>query len=133
MLVLLIIFMVTAPLLSQGVKINLPQAQAKALEEKNKDPIIITVDANGRYFLNIADKPDQPLAVADLANRVAAELQLSRNQGQPRNVFVKGDKAVDYGKVVQAMVLLQQAGAEDIGLMTQSPNLDDSQKNYAAK
>ncbi len=122
MLVLLVIFMITAPLLTQGVKIKLPQASAKAIDSKNQEPIIVSVDKFGRYYLNIANQPDQPLAAQALATRIAAELQLDQQQGKLRQVLVKGDQDVNYGKVVQAMVLLQHAGVANIGLMTQPGN-----------
>lgn len=120
MLVLLVIFMVTAPLLTQGVNVNLPQASAKALNQP-KEPIVVSVDANGRYFLNIAANPAQPISAQDLTNEVSTQLQSDQRQGVQQNVLVKGDAAVDYGKVMTAMVLLQQAGASDVGLVTQPP------------
>lgn len=121
MLVLLVIFMITAPLLTQGVQVNLPQAVAKPIENKQKEPIIVSVDARGDYFLNINSNPDQAIDPKALADRVAVELQTSKQSGAERQVLVKGDQSVDYGKIVQAMVLLQQAGAQTIGLMTKPP------------
>lgn len=121
MLVLLIIFMVAAPLLTQGVKINMPEAQAKAIETKDQMPIIVAVDAQGRYYLNIAEVPELPMPSDKLVTRVAAELAIALKKGSPRSVYVKGDKEVGYGKVVNAMVLLQQAGVEEVGLLTQPP------------
>ncbi len=125
MLVLLVIFMVTTPLLSQGVDVKLPQAAAKPLTSNTQDPIIVSVNAKGNYFLNIADNPDVPIAPQQLATRVAAQLQLDRQQGKSQSVLVKGDQDVNYGKVVTAMVLLQRAGAEGVGLMTQTPPGED--------
>jgi biopolymer transport protein TolR len=122
MLVLLIIFMVTTPLLTEGVKVNLPQAAAKTVDTKEQEPLIISVDAKGLYYLNITSHPDTPLDVEDLSTRVAAELELGKQNGKQRDVLVKGDKDVDYGKVMQAMVLLQQAGADAVGLITSPPN-----------
>ncbi len=118
MLVLLIIFMITAPLLTQGVKVSLPQAKAQTLPPQDQQPIIVTVDAAGNYYLNLASTPNQPISPQDLMTAVAAHLQLAQQQNQSLPVLVKGDKAVDYGKVVQAMVLLQNAGAPSVGLMT---------------
>jgi len=115
MLVLLVIFMITAPLLTQGVKVDLPQAKAKQIKAQKQEPIIVSVDARGNYFLNIAPHPDRPLAARTLTDQISAEIKRHRQ----RQVLVKGDKHVDYGKVVQAMVLLQQAGADQVGLMTQ--------------
>ncbi|MEM1243592.1 MAG: protein TolR [Pseudomonadota bacterium] len=120
MLVLLVIFMITTPLLTQGVKIHLPKAQAKAIKKTQHQPIIITVDKFGRYYLNVDAHPNKPITPSQLAIRIAAELQLAQESRQNRQVFVKGDENVDYGKVVQAMVLLQHAGVKNIGLVTQS-------------
>lgn len=122
MLVLLVIFMVTTPLLAQGIKVNLPHATAEAIAPKSQAPIVVSVDAQGDYYLNIAKNPGVPLDAVTLQNQVASELQLAKQQGQTRQVLVKGDQSVDYGKVVQAMVLLQQAGADTVGLVTQQPD-----------
>ncbi len=121
MLVLLVIFMVTAPLLSQGVKVDLPQASAQAIPPKDQEPLIVSVDSQGRYYLNIDANPNQPIDASSLSTHVANELRLSEQQGKQRPVFVKGDKNVNYGSVVQAMVLLQQAGAPSVGLVTEEP------------
>jgi biopolymer transport protein TolR len=120
MLILLVIFMITAPLLTQGVKIELPQTRAKSLPTPQQDPLIVTVDAAGNLYFNLADKPDQPITLRTLSYLVTHQLshQLSDEQ---RPVLVRGDKSVYYGKVVEVMVLLQQAGAKQVGLMTQSP------------
>jgi biopolymer transport protein TolR len=117
MLVLLIIFMVTTPLLSEGVKVTLPEAKARTLNEP-RTPIIVTVDKKGNYYLNLAEKPNQPLSPIILTNRVRLELQ---NDDGTRQVLVKGDRQVTYDKVMQAMVILQQAGAKQVGLVTQPP------------
>lgn len=119
MLVLLVIFMITAPLLSQGVQVDLPHAASKPIEDKNQDPIIVSVNAKGQYFLNINNPPEQVVDATTLMNRVSTELQASQQQGKTRQVLVKGDQSVDYGHVVQAMVLLQKAGAQSVGLVTQ--------------
>lgn len=126
MLVLLVIFMITAPLLSQGVKVNLPQAAARPLSTKDQEPVIISVDAKGKYYLNIANNPNQPIDANVLVDRVTAELQIAKNHNQQRQVLVKGDRDVNYGKIVQAMVLLQHAGVSNVGLMTQE---NKSQRN----
>jgi biopolymer transport protein TolR len=122
MLVLLVIFMVTTPLLSQGVKVDLPQASAQPLPPKDKEPIIVSVDAQGIYYLNIAQNPAQAIDAATLVNQVSAQLRADAQQNQQQPVLVKGDKNVNYGSVMQAMVLLQQAGAPSVGLITQPPD-----------
>lgn len=121
MLVLLVIFMITAPLLTQGVKINMPKANAKEIATKEQGPIIVSVDDQGRYYLNISDKPNTPLAANRILNRITAELSLAKDHGKTRNVMVKGDQGVNYGSIVNVMVLLQQAGVEEVGLMTTPP------------
>lgn len=121
MLVLLVIFMITAPLLTQGVKVNLPQTQAKALTEQQKEPLIVTVDATGNFYLNLADKPNQPITARTLTYLATNQL-IAQPGGEQRPVLVRGDKNANYGKVMEAMVLLQQAGAKSVGLITQPPD-----------
>jgi biopolymer transport protein TolR len=116
MLVLLIIFMITAPLVQQGVEIDLPQASANPLPPEQREPLIITVSKTGDLYLNIGENNEKPIEEELLANRVAAVI---KNHPQTP-VLVRGDKAVDYGRVTEAMVLLQTAGVEKVGLMTES-------------
>lgn len=116
MLVLLIIFMVTAPLVTQGVKVDLPKAQAESLSEDSKPPIIASVNAAGEYFINVGDTQEEPMSAVDLAVIVAAQIRLEPTTP----VVVKGDGAVPYNNVVQLMVLLQRAGVPSVGLMTDS-------------
>lgn len=118
MLVLLVIFMITAPILTQGVTVDLPKAASETLQPTEHEPIIVSVNAQGDYFLNVSSQPDMPMEPKDLMVRVAAELTLVKESGQSINVLVKGDQGVPYGKVVGAMALLKQAGAEKVGLMT---------------
>lgn len=120
MLVLLVIFMVTTPLLSQGIKVNLPQAQAQTIAPA-QEPLIVSIDEKGLYYLNTAIHPEVALNAHQLSLEVSEQLRSAEQNKVPRQVFVKGDKKVDYGKVVTAMVLLQQAGALNIGLLTESP------------
>lgn len=129
MLVLLVIFMVTAPLLQQGVAVDLPQASAKSIEPGNQEPLVVSVDNQGRYFLNISSSPNSPIAPEALMLRVAAELQ--RNQS--RQILVKGDESVAYGQVMGAMVLLQKAGAPSVGLVTRDDrHVAEIDKNVSA-
>ena len=118
MLVLLVIFMITTPLLSQGVNVDLPQAGGKPMASQAA-PIIVSVDKQGRYFLNVAAQTDVPLSPEALTQQVMSALKTSKAKNQTRSVLVKGDKTVDYCRVVQAMVLLQQAGVDRVGLMTE--------------
>lgn len=122
MLVLLIIFMITAPLLTQGVNVNLPHSSAKTLPPQKELPIIVSIDRLGNYYLNIAERPKQPMAIHPLITRVAAELQLAKQQHKNKMVYVKGDRDIDYGKVVAMMAMLQKSGIEQVGLITQPSN-----------
>lgn len=124
MLVLLVIFMITAPILTQGVTVDLPKAASAPLKAADREPIIVSVNREGEYFLNIYSNPDAPIDSQALVVRVAAELELARQTGQALNVLVKGDQGVPYGKVIGAMSLLKQAGAAQVGLLTDTP--DDS-------
>ena len=114
MLVLLIIFMVTAPLISQGVKIDLPKASANPIEQEDNPPIIASVDVKGRYYLNVGNDQESPISKDELGAIVKAQLQ--KQPSTP--VVVKGDGQVAYNEVIQLMVLLQQAGVPSVGLMT---------------
>lgn len=125
MLVLLVIFMITAPLLTQGVKVDLPKTQAKAIAEQPKEPLIITVDAKGQFYFNLADKPNQPITARTLSHLVSTTLQSASADAPARPVLVRGDQGVNYGKVMEAMVLLQQAGAKSVGLITQPADAAD--------
>jgi len=127
MLVLLIIFMVTAPLLTQGVKVNLPKADANPVEmpDENTEPLVVSVDADGKFYVAIGDKQDDPISAQELMAKTAAVLR--RNPQTP--VMVKGDNAVNYGYVVTAMALLQKAGAPSVGLITQRPEQPEAMEN----
>lgn len=121
MLVLLVIFMITTPLLTQGVEVKLPKTKANAIDKKNQQPIIITVDKQGLYYLNIASEPTKPMTARALVNLVSNTVNVAKQAGNTQQVLIRGDDAVDYGKVVSAMALLQQAGVENIGLITETP------------
>lgn len=117
MLVLLVIFMITAPLLNQGVEIDLPKAASEPLPPGDQPPLILSVDRQGAYYLNLAENPRQPLTPDQVATTTQAVLK--RNPRLP--VLVQADRQVDYGTVVRAMVVLQEAGADRVGLSTQTP------------
>ena len=117
MLVLLIIFMITTPLITQGVKVELPEADAEPLSEESEEPLVISVSQAGELFLNVGDGKENPLEEEALMLRVAAVLR-----HKPKTpVMVRGDSRVDYGRVVHAMVLAQAAGAPSVGLVTEPP------------
>ncbi len=119
MLVLLVIFMITAPLLTQGVKVELPQAPSKVLESSDKEPLVVSVNQAGEIFLNYGDGQDRPLAPEVLLPRVSALLR----HRPGIQVLVKGDRNVAYGAVVETMALLQRAGAGSVGLITEAPEV----------
>jgi len=117
MLVLLIIFMITAPLLTQGIKVDLPKAGAEPLPEdlvRENKPLVLSVDKRGNFYINMGKDPEKPVADAAVGERVAAVLR--REPKTP--VLVKADRNVPYGRVVAGMVLLQEAGASQVGFMT---------------
>jgi biopolymer transport protein TolR len=117
MLVLLVIFMITAPLLTQGVKVELPKASAKPMSSQKLKPLILTVDIQGQFYLDVGGEPNQPLDASTLVARMAAVLQSKKGT----QVLVRGDEGVSYGKVMDAMVLAQRAGAPSVGLITRNP------------
>ncbi|GAB3026251.1 MULTISPECIES: protein TolR [Oleiagrimonas] len=121
MLVLLIIFMVTAPLLHLGVDIKLPQAAAKSLQDE-KQPVLVSLDKDGNMYLTLGAEKREPVDAQTLVTKVSAFVRNNPNV----SVMFGGDERVDYGKIMQAMVLLQQAGVPNIGLMTQPPAAPDA-------
>src|ERR1700759_4174846 len=117
MLGLVILFMITAPLLKEGVKVDLPDAGAKPIDADflaKHEPLILTIDSRGRLYINFGKSQDQPVAEATVSSRTAALLR--RDPQTP--VLVKADTTVPYGTVVRAMVLLQKAGASKVGFLT---------------
>jgi biopolymer transport protein TolR len=117
MLVLLIIFMITAPIVQQGVVIELPKLTANSLPPEQQEPVILTVSKTGDYYLNIGDNLKKPVSDDVVTQRIALVL---KNKPQTP-ILVRGDKEADYGSVTTAMVLLQSAGVEKVGLMTEQP------------
>ena len=114
MLVLLIIFMVTAPLLTPGIEVELPKAGAGALSDASNTPIVVSVDESGNLYINVGDDEEEPASADDIVSRV--RIILGEKPATP--VLVKADRRVEYGYVVGAMVLLQQGGAENVGFVT---------------
>ncbi len=115
MLVLLVVFMITAPLLTQGIEVDLPKANAAPIETPpDLEPLVLSVDAEGNLYINAGDNEDQPQAGAEIVRRVKIVLE----QTPERPMFVKADRAVPYGNVVGAMVVLQEGGATSIGFIT---------------
>jgi biopolymer transport protein TolR len=119
MLVLLVIFMVTAPMLTQGVKVDLPETTSDPIQQdKDVESITVSVDSNGAYFMEVGDDTSEPLTLDQVRERVAKILS-QRTDGE---VLVRGDEYVDYGVVVRLMATLQAAGATGVGLITDAPD-----------
>lgn len=130
MLVLLVIFMVTAPMLNQGVKVDLPKVSSEALPQDNDSRVLtISIKADKSYYWNMGEEvdPDQGKAsetsstLPQLVQAVTAIMSQNTSQGKKVQVFVRGDKAVDYGSVMAVMGGLQQAGVGNVGLITEAP------------
>ncbi|HLS98843.1 MAG: protein TolR [Porticoccaceae bacterium] len=118
MLVLLIVFMITAPLLMQGVKVELPQAPSTPLEETDKEPLIVSIKADGSYYMDLGNGENQQEELEVIKDKVAKVLAV-----QPKTpVLVWGDTNVPYGTVVELMTVLQSAGAPNVGLVTEPPS-----------
>ncbi len=115
MLVLLVIFMITAPLITAGVKVDLPPADAEPMSTNEEPPLVASIDKNGNYYLSLGDSRDQSLTEDELI----ALVQTQQQQNPQLQIVVNGDRDVLYGRVIRLMVLLQQhAGMETVGLMT---------------
>lgn len=114
-LVLLIIFMVTTPLLVQGVQVDLPKASAKPVDKKDEEPLIVSVDKGGNYYINLGADPKQAVALENIQEQVTKILR----RKPETEVFVWGDQNVPYGEVVTLMTALQAAGAPTVGLVTE--------------
>lgn len=119
MLVLLVIFMVTAPLITQGVKVDLPTASAKPLPQEEEPPVIVTINSTGNLYLSIASQPNTAIT----ADTLFAEIGAAIVRNPKRQVVVRGDKQVSYDYVVQVMSLLQKAGVASVGLETSEVNV----------
>ncbi len=113
-LVLLIIFMITAPLIQTGVEVDLPQADSSTIDQENNLPIIVSIDKKGDYYVDVGEQEESPVSTQTLLVRVMAVLK-----NKPKTqVYIRGDHTVDYGKVVTIMTALKNAGVPSVGLMT---------------
>ena len=115
MLVLLVVFMITAPMMTQGVKVDLPDANAEPINIKDDEPLIVSVKRDGSYRINVGDRHESAVALDDVVSRVGA----TKRQKPGTMVLVEGDDAVPYGRVVTLMAALQKAGVVDVGLVTE--------------
>ena len=121
MLVLLVIFMVTAPMLTTGVDIDLPKAQTKALSQGTQLPVIVSLKSNGEIYLSYQDKTDEPMSKGQLIDTLLQLQRLPEYQldGKPNvNVMINADQQNQYGDIMQLMASLQQAGIQKVGLLT---------------
>lgn len=116
MLVLLVIFMITAPMLTQGVQVDLPQVSSEPIDNQDSDPIIISVDREGGYFITLGEDSTS-VSLEQMSERVTAILQ--RRPGTP--VMVRGDRNVQYGQIVLLMSTLQRSGVANVGLLSEPP------------
>ncbi|CDF82753.1 protein TolR [Pseudomonas sp. QL9] len=130
MLVLLVIFMVTAPMLNQGVKVDLPKVSSEVLPQDNDSRVLtISIKADKTYYWNMGSEvdPDQgktsksAVSLDELVRAATAIMAENSSQGKKVQVFVRGDKAVDYGAVMAVMGGLQKAGVGNVGLITEAP------------
>lgn len=117
MLVLLVIFMATAPLLMQGVEVDLPKANSTPVSDSDAEPLIVSIDAEAKLYLNLGASDDQALSIETVRQRVSTVLKRNPDKA----VMVWGDAAVPYGEVVSLMSELQAAGAPSVGLVTEAP------------
>ncbi|NQY43299.1 MAG: ExbD/TolR family protein [Legionellales bacterium] len=120
LLVLLIIFMVTIPLMNQSVTVELPSAAVELTDKITSIPIILTIDKNNKLTLNINKDQNKYLSHKEVVELVAANLKYSKSQGKEKNVMVRGDYGVDYQNVLNGIMILKQAGVTNVGLMTKS-------------
>lgn len=128
MLVLLIVLMMTAPLLSQGIHVDLPKTQSKNVSSAHTIPLIVSVDQQGQFYVNLSPQPSTPMSAQKVVNFVAAKLKVAQQQHNKLPVFVKGDQNARYGQVAQLMALLKRAGAHQVGILTHPKSASSSNK-----
>ena len=116
MLVLLVIFMITTPILTQGVKVDLPKATSEKIPSNDSKPIVVTVNKEGKYFVNQGVNDPKAFLSAYQLSQVVVNLS-KQNSGKP--IYVRGDSQANYGEVVKAMALIQKAGVDKVGLVTE--------------
>ena len=119
MLVLLVIFMATAPMLAQGIQLDLPKEPSNPLERAEDDPLVISIRADSSIYLNLGGNNEEDMRVSKelLQEQVMKILRTRPNIP----IFIRGDVALLYGEIIEVMTILQSAGAESIGLITEPP------------
>ena len=120
MLVLLVVFMVSAPLMVQGIALNLPEVTNEPLPREQEDPLIISVDVEGSFYLELESSKNIPLDLNELAEKVRKIFKTNPSL----QVVVRGDGGVEYKKIIDLMSVLQSAGAENVGLLTSPKKID---------
>ncbi|WP_110687362.1 protein TolR [Salinicola aestuarinus] len=120
MLVLLVIFMITAPMLTQGVQVDLPQVTSEPIDTDEQEPIVVSVDSDGEYYISLGDQ-DRPVTLQTVGDQVVAILESNPNTP----VMVRGDRNASYGQVVTLMSTLQMAGVANVGLISEPPSSDN--------
>ncbi len=113
-LVLLVIFMITAPLLQTGVDVELPRTEAKVVSEDKVPPLVVTINKQGQFFIDVGDRQDEPVLAQALTLKVIAVLRHKPGTA----VLIRGDRLVEYGRVVTIMAALKNAGVPNVGLLT---------------
>ncbi len=121
MLVLLVIFMAAAPMLAQGIQLDLPKEPSEPLERSEQDPLIVSIQRDGSMYLNVGSDEEEPVSISQAELQDRAMRVLRARPDVP--VFVRGDTELPYGTIVNVMTILQQAGAESVGLLTEPPSI----------
>ena len=123
MLVLLVIFMATAPLLTQGVIVDLPKAPSKPVPGAQEDPLVVSMRSDGALFLNIGMDPKNQSGSRVTIFSLSEQAGKILRERQELSVYVRADHKLSYGEVVKVMTALQEAGARSVGLITDPPDL----------
>ncbi len=122
MLVLLIVFMITAPLITQGVRVDLPEADAEIVDDNDELTLVVSIDSEGLYYISLGEVSEEPEPVSlDIIGGNVARI-MNQNPGVP--VFLEADAAVNYGLVMSLMATLEDAGAPSVRLITQPPTIN---------
>jgi len=118
MMVLLVIFMVTAPMMTQGVSVDLPQAKSDPVEtDEINEPLIISITKSGDYYLELGENNKQPVTL----ERIGVQVGKILDRAPDTQVLLRGDRSIEYGLIVRIMTVLQRAGAVSVGLVSESP------------
>jgi biopolymer transport protein TolR len=122
MLVLLIVFMITAPLITQGVKVDLPQADAEPVESSEELTLVVSINAEGNYFISLGEEEESESVPLEKIQEDVSKI-LSQNPSIP--IFLEADSSVSYGLVMNLMAALTNAGSDNVRLITQPPTTEN--------